>query len=78
MTHLPDVDKIVVIKDGTISEVGTYKELLAQKGAFAEILVHFLSQELDDKIDTSQMEIKRWYRRDCKDSNNYYYLNIII
>lgn len=59
MTHLPDVDKIVVIKDGTISEVGTYKELLAQKGAFAEILVHFLSQELDDKIDTSQMEIKR-------------------
>ena len=27
------------MKDGKITETGTYKELLAQKGAFAEVLV---------------------------------------
>ena len=49
MTYLPEVDNIVVIKDGAISEVGTYKELLAQKGAFADVLVQFLSEELEEK-----------------------------
>ena len=48
ITYLPKVDNIVVIKDGRISEIGTYKELLAQKGAFAEVLVQFLSQELEE------------------------------
>lgn len=51
MTYLPEVDNIVVIKDGAISEVGTYKELLAQKGAFADVLVQFLSEELEEKSD---------------------------
>ena len=39
ITHLPEVDNIIVMKDGKITESGTYKELLAQKGAFAEVLV---------------------------------------
>ena len=51
MTYLPEVDNIVVIKYGAISEVGTYKELLAQKGAFADVLVQFLSEELEEKSD---------------------------
>ena len=29
---------IVVLKDGAISEVGTYQELLDKKGAFSEFL----------------------------------------
>jgi len=48
VTFLPFVDNIVVLKDGLMSEVGTYKELMAQKGAFAEVLVQFLSQELNE------------------------------
>ena len=62
MTYLPEVDNIVVIKDGQISEVGTYKELLAQKGAFAEVLVQFLSQELEETNDDdlpSELEMIR-------------------
>lgn len=46
ITHLPKVDKIYVMKDGQISESGTYKELIEQKGAFAEVLVQFLSEEM--------------------------------
>ncbi len=47
ITFLPQVDLILVIKDGVISETGTYKELLEQKGAFAEFLVQYLSEETD-------------------------------
>jgi len=63
ITYLPEVDNIVVIKDGRISEVGTYKELLAQKGAFAEVLVQFLSQELEETADEdipTELEMLRY------------------
>eukprot|EP00092_Neocalanus_flemingeri_P004166 GFUD01004481.1.p1 GENE.GFUD01004481.1~~GFUD01004481.1.p1 ORF type:complete len:1636 (+),score=378.79 GFUD01004481.1:74-4981(+) len=45
VTFLPQVDQIVVLKKGVISEVGSYRELLAQKGDFAEFLVQYLSDE---------------------------------
>ena len=44
VTFLPKVDQIIVFKDGVISECGTYQELLAQKGAFAEFLVQYLAE----------------------------------
>merc|ERR1719495_1204653 len=48
VTFLPQVDNIVVMKKGVISEVGSYRELLAQKGDFAEFLVQYLSDKDDD------------------------------
>jgi len=48
LTFLPQVDNIVVMKKGVISEVGSYRELLAQKGDFAEFLVQHLSDQDDD------------------------------
>ena len=44
ITYLPKVDNIVVLKDGEISEVGTFKELLDKRGAFAEFLVQHLQE----------------------------------
>ena len=44
ITYLPQVDQIIVLKDGEISEIGSYKELLTRKGTFSE----FLLQHLDD------------------------------
>ena len=51
ITYLPQVDQIIVLKDGEISEVGSYKELLTQKGAFAEFLLQHLDEGADDAHD---------------------------
>lgn len=49
ITYLPEVDLILVLKDGRISESGTYKQLLAQKGAFADFLEQYLQEVGDDE-----------------------------
>ncbi|CAN7994936.1 unnamed protein product, partial [Ixodes hexagonus] len=54
ISYLPQVDHILVLKDGRVEEQGSYKELLRQKGAFAEVLLQFLREETqeDDLLDT--------------------------
>ena len=42
------VDSIIVLKDGTISESGSYEELLSYNGDFAEFLQQYLQQDEDD------------------------------
>ncbi|XP_054164141.1 multidrug resistance-associated protein 1-like [Oppia nitens] len=44
---LPQVDQIVVLKNGTISECGTFDELIAKNGYFAEFITEYLMQESD-------------------------------
>lgn len=51
ITYLPEVDSIVVLKDGEISESGTYKELLSKKGDFAEFLLQHLQDEPDEETE---------------------------
>ncbi|KAK7506164.1 hypothetical protein BaRGS_00002276, partial [Batillaria attramentaria] len=56
---LPRVDKIVVLKDGQVSEVGTFTQLMDHNGAFAEFLKNYLTQEMDDgesPVDPSDLE----------------------
>lgn len=48
ITYLPEVDNIFVLKEGEISEQGTYHELLEKKGAFAEFLIQHL-QEINEE-----------------------------
>ena len=55
MTHgisfLPQVDQIIVMKDGRISEIGTYEQLLASKGAFADFLIEQLQDQREEDFD---------------------------
>ena len=39
---------ILVVKNGTISERGTYKQLLKKGGAFAEFLLEYIQHDLGD------------------------------
>lgn len=49
MTHgvnfLPRFDTILVLKEGQLTENGSFKQLLAHKGAFSDFLqTHFLQE----------------------------------
>lgn len=57
ITFLPEVDLIVVLSDGEISEIGTYRELLEKKGAFSEFLITHLQD-----IPEEELEGKRYNR----------------
>ena len=53
MTHgiqyLPHADLVVVMREGEISELGTYEELLDHDGAFAEFLKNYLREDVDEE-----------------------------
>ncbi|XP_063398260.1 multidrug resistance-associated protein 1-like isoform X1 [Mytilus trossulus] len=46
---LPFVDKIIVMMDGSVSECGSYDELLSHDGAFAQFLKMYLIQTEDEE-----------------------------
>ena len=49
---LPAVDYIVVLKNGRVSDYGTYDELMAEKGDFAELINHYTTNNVtnDDSV----------------------------
>ena len=52
INFLPKTDYIVCLKEGRVSEMGTYEELLTTEGAFAEFITNYLndtSSEEDDR-----------------------------
>lgn len=54
---LPKVDKIVVLLNGIVSEVGSYEELISHDGAFAQFLLTYLNEE-DENGDPEIEEVK--------------------
>jgi len=61
ISFLPQLDQIIVMADGKISEVGTYQELLDRKGAFADFLYSYL--ETEDAGDDADDEGKSYLIR---------------
>lgn len=61
ITYLPEIDNIFVLKEGEVSEQGTYKQLLDKKGAFAEFLIQHLTEVSPEEEDLeaikAQLEI---------------------
>ncbi|XP_063401135.1 multidrug resistance-associated protein 1-like [Mytilus trossulus] len=55
---LPFVDKIIVMVDGSISEIGTYEELLSHDGAFAQFLKIYIIETAEDEDDPEEEKIK--------------------
>jgi butyrate kinase len=54
--YLPQTDLIVVLSSGTISEVGTYDQLMENNGAFAEFLHTYQMDEAQESIEQEQGE----------------------
>ncbi|CAI6346527.1 unnamed protein product [Macrosiphum euphorbiae] len=77
ITYLRDVNLIVVMKDGQISETGTYKELIDKKGDFADfLLLHMQEQneidetEIDKLLEDAPADLKEKYVRQRSESNS--------
>lgn len=65
ITYLPRVDYIVVLKNGKVSESGTYIELVEKKGEFQEFLLQYLSEkEDDDSIEGKGERERQMVRKD--------------
>lgn len=58
ITYLREVDNIIVLKNGEISESGTFKELLSRKGAFAEFLLQHLQEVAVGDTDAGKAPFK--------------------
>lgn len=57
IVYLPKVNEIAVMVNGEITESGSYKQLLAQRGAFADFLTQHLQDIEDDEGDFCKTEI---------------------
>lgn len=80
VTLMKNVDKIIVLKDGRISEQGSYDELIDAKGDFSEILNQYINEEnaakeesieqsmsADKKLDDKMTSIKSPRKDSTKD-----------
>uniref|UniRef100_A0A3B5KTS4 ATP-binding cassette, sub-family C (CFTR/MRP), member 3 n=1 Tax=Xiphophorus couchianus TaxID=32473 RepID=A0A3B5KTS4_9TELE len=56
ISFLPQVDNIVVMVEGRVSEMGSYQELLNQNGAFAEFLRNYA---LEDIVEEDEATVRR-------------------
>ena len=64
VSYLPQVDNIIVMKEGRITESGSYRELLDRKGEFADFLIQYLSEkketkEMDPETETELDELQK-------------------
>ncbi|KAL7635871.1 UNVERIFIED_CONTAM: hypothetical protein RMT77_013688 [Armadillidium vulgare] len=62
LTYLRKMDQIIVLKNGEISEQGTYAELLEKKGEFQEFLLQYLSEgkeEEEEDLEEIKSELER-------------------
>ena len=53
---LSQTDEIIVIKDGTIAERGSFEGLIKKKGEFAEFIAEHLAEQTEVNEDLSELE----------------------
>ncbi|XP_071062931.1 LOW QUALITY PROTEIN: ATP-binding cassette sub-family C member 3 [Pseudochaenichthys georgianus] len=54
ISFLPQVDNIIVIVEGRVSEMGSYQELLKQNGAFAEFLRNYSTEDFVEEEEPAE------------------------
>uniref|UniRef100_A0A4W5R8N7 ABC-type glutathione-S-conjugate transporter n=1 Tax=Hucho hucho TaxID=62062 RepID=A0A4W5R8N7_9TELE len=59
ISFLPQVNNIVVLVEGRVSEMGSYQELLQQNGAFAEFLRNYSLEDIVEDEATGDLENPR-------------------
>lgn len=57
VTFLPQVDDVVVVKDGRLVERGSYTSLLASEGNFAKFVVQHMKELSEEEADEGNVLI---------------------
>ena len=57
VTYLPETDMIIVLKNGIITEMGSYEYLINQKGDFADFILEQLQKAEDSETETDTEQI---------------------
>lgn len=68
ISFLPQVDNIMVLVDGNVSEMGSYQELLNQNGAFAEFLRNYALEDIteeEEEANADEFEEEELYPEDA-------------
>lgn len=70
ITFLPQTNNIYVMKDGQISESGSYHELLSKRGAFSDFLLQYLQEASGEveNLDEIKQQLKNIQSAELKDS----------
>uniref|UniRef100_A0A3P9BA01 Canalicular multispecific organic anion transporter 2 n=1 Tax=Maylandia zebra TaxID=106582 RepID=A0A3P9BA01_9CICH len=55
ISFLPQVDNIMVMVDGRVSEMGSYQDLLKQNGAFAEFLRNYALEDIMEEDEANEI-----------------------
>uniref|UniRef100_A0A7N6BWN4 ATP-binding cassette, sub-family C (CFTR/MRP), member 3 n=1 Tax=Anabas testudineus TaxID=64144 RepID=A0A7N6BWN4_ANATE len=65
ISFLPQVDNIMVMVEGRVSEMGSYQELLKQNGAFAEFLRNYTLEDIieEDEATGRVYSLSPFYRQ---------------
>ncbi|XP_045924008.1 ATP-binding cassette sub-family C member 3 isoform X3 [Micropterus dolomieu] len=58
ISYLPQVDNIIVMVEGRVSEMGSHQELLKQNGAFAEFLRNYTLEDIIEEDETTESIIE--------------------
>ncbi|XP_052077020.1 multidrug resistance-associated protein 1-like [Mytilus californianus] len=70
VSFLPKTDMIITMVDGKIGEMGTFKELIDHKGAFAEFLDNYMINKGSDKEETLAGNDEASNLSETKDENS--------
>ncbi|XP_040924347.1 ATP-binding cassette sub-family C member 3 isoform X6 [Betta splendens] len=67
ISFLPQVDNIMVMVEGRVSEMGSYQELLKQNGAFAEFLRNYSLEDIieEDEATEDLIEEEQFFPEDA-------------
>ncbi|XP_054168602.1 multidrug resistance-associated protein 1-like [Oppia nitens] len=70
LAFLPSTDKIIVLKDGAVSETGTFNELIKFNGHFADLIKQYSANSLNKEEKEVENQTKKTKSGTIKETNN--------
>lgn len=73
VTYLPQVDQVIIVKDGRLGEKGSFNQLMTSEGDFSQFVLHYL-HDIDTEDAEAGMELFSHFH--CKSHDAYDFFSI--